>query len=70
MGPSMVSTTALPSGLSKKQFGNQNLLLTFTVLQFDMDISKGNYYSSLPVIHECMLYFCVNTYNVMVNNSV
>jgi hypothetical protein len=29
MGPSMVSTTALPSDLSKKQFGIQNPLLTF-----------------------------------------
>lgn len=73
MGPSMVSTTALPPGLSKKQFGLQDPLLTFAVLQFptvDMNISQGNYYSSFPVTHECVLYFCVNTYNVTVENSI
>jgi hypothetical protein len=73
IGPSMVSTTALPLNLSTKQFGIQNPLLTFTVLQFptvDMDISQGNYYSSLPITRECALYFCVNTYNVTVNNGV
>jgi hypothetical protein len=73
MGPSMVSTTALPADLPKKMLGLQDPLLTFGVLQFvtvDMNISEGNYYSSLPITHECALYFCINTYNVTVNNSV
>ena len=53
--------------------GLQDPLLTFAVLQFvtvDTNISEGNYYSSLPITRECALYFCVNTYNVTVKNSV
>jgi hypothetical protein len=73
MGPSMVSTTALPANLSKEMLGLQDPLLTFAVLQFpDVgdDISQANYFTSLPVTHECALYFCVNTYYVTVTNTV
>ena len=73
MGPAMVSTTALPPDLSKTMLGLQDPLLTLAILQFPevgTDLSQGNYYNTLPTTHECALYFCVNTYNVTVENSV
>jgi hypothetical protein len=73
MGPSLISTTVLPDDLPKEVLGLQGPLLTLAVLQFpqvQMLAQEGNYYSALPVTTECALYFCVNTYNVTVLNSI
>jgi hypothetical protein len=73
MGPAMVATTALPANFSNSLLGLQNPLLTLAVLQFPnvgMSLSQGNYFTSLPTTNVCSLYFCVNTYNVTVTNTV
>lgn len=72
-GPSTISTTVLPANMSKDMLGLQDPLLMLAVLQFPnvkQQIHDGNYWSSLPVTQECALYFCVNTYNLTVQNSV
>lgn len=73
VGPSTISTTVLPANLSKEVLGLQDPLLMLAVLQFpniQEQVVQGNYWSSLPVTQECALYFCVNTYNISVLNSV
>lgn len=73
IGPSIVATTVLPDSLPKQIFNISNPLLALAVLQFphvQKLVQSGNYYSSLPVTYECVLYFCVNTYNVTVVNNV
>jgi hypothetical protein len=73
MGPSIVATTELPSDIAKNVLGFQDPLLTLAILQFPdvkQRILDGNYYTSLPITHECALYFCINTYNVSVINSI
>ncbi|KAG4439799.1 hypothetical protein IFR05_004697, partial [Cadophora sp. M221] len=72
-GPAFVSTTVLPADLPKQVLNVPNPLMALAVLQFPdvrQRIEDGNYFNSLPTAHECALYFCVNTYNVTVTNSV
>jgi len=71
-GPAFVSSSALPDDLPKRILDIQNPVLALAILQFPHvrpRIADGNYYSSLPIAHECALYFCINTYNVSVTNS-
>ncbi|KAK0102987.1 hypothetical protein ONS96_005600 [Cadophora gregata f. sp. sojae] len=71
-GPAFVSTSVLPEDLPKQVLNIQNPLLALAILQFPhvrQRIEDGNYFSSLPVTHECALYVCVNTYNVSVTNG-
>jgi len=72
MGPELVATTVLPPDLPSEVLGVQNPFLTLAILQFpnvQLQIKNGNYYNAPPVTHECALYFCINTYNVTVQNS-
>lgn len=71
-GPTIISTTDIPSSLSKTVLGLQDPLLMLVVYQFPdvaLRIQDGNYYNKLPTTHECALYFCVNTYNSTVVNG-
>lgn len=72
IGPAFVSTSVLPEDLSKETLNIQHPLLALAILQFPhvrQRLEDGNYFSSLPVTHECVLYFCINKYNVSVTNS-
>jgi len=73
MGPEIVVTSVFPSDVSKQVLGLQDPLLSLAILQFpgvQRQIEDGNYYDTLPTTHQCAIYFCVNTYNVTVQNSV
>lgn len=72
-GPSTISTTVLPANVSKEILGLQDPLLMLAVLQFPnvkQKIRDGNYWTSLPDTQECALYFCVNTFNLTVQNNI
>lgn len=70
-GPAFVSLTKNGSEITEG-LGIKNPLLSLAVLQFkavDAAGYDGDYLTSPPVVHECVLYFCVQTYNVTVKNS-
>lgn len=72
-GPLMVATTALPANISKLLFNLQDPFFTLAVLQFpnvSSVITEGSYFTSPPFTNVCSVYFCVNTYNVTVTNTV
>jgi hypothetical protein len=73
MGPEIVVTSVFPPGVSQQVLGLQSPLLSLAILQFpsvQQQIKDGNYYNTLPTTNQCAIYFCVNTYNVSVQNSV
>jgi len=73
MGPEIIVTSVFPSNVSKQVLGLQDPLLSLAILQFpgvQERIKDGNYYNMLPTTHQCAIYFCINTYNVTVQNGV
>ncbi|KAE9377208.1 hypothetical protein N431DRAFT_555454 [Stipitochalara longipes BDJ] len=72
MGPEIVVTSEFSSAVSKQVLDLQDPLLSLAILQFP-DVKEkmqdGNYFSTLPTTHLCALYFCVNTYEVKVENN-
>jgi hypothetical protein len=73
MGPEIVITPVFPPNASQQVLGLQNPFLSLAILQFprvQQQIEDGNYYNTLPTTHQCAIYFCVNMYNVTVQNSV
>lgn len=72
MGPGIVTTSDIPSGVAKQVLDLQDPLLSLSILQFPnvkQRIQDGNYFNTLPTAQQCALYFCVNTYKVTVENS-
>lgn len=73
MGPEIVITSVLPPGYTKQVLGLENPLLSLAILQFPevkQLIQDGNYYNTIPTTHQCAVYFCVNTYQVTVENNI
>jgi hypothetical protein len=73
MGPAIVVTSVLPAGYTKQVLDLQDPLLSLAILQFpnvEQKIQNGNYYNTQPTTHQCAVYFCVNTYNVTVQNNI
>jgi len=72
MGPEIVVTSEFPSAVTKQVLGLQDPLLSLAILQFP-DVKErmqdGNYFNTLPTTHQCAIYFCVNTYEVTVENN-
>jgi hypothetical protein len=72
-GPALLSTSSVSETMSKTALGISNPMLALAIMQFpgvDRDGYKGNYLKETPIVYECALYFCVQTYNLTVTNGV
>ncbi|KAH6694097.1 hypothetical protein F5X68DRAFT_248719 [Plectosphaerella plurivora] len=68
-GPALLSTSSVSTTMSKSTLGISNPMLALAIMQFpgvDRDGYSGNYLKETPVVYECALYFCVQTYNLTV----